>query len=62
MSKKHATLPTRVAAVADNTQPLCVSQKDSKCDEGTSVIKDSNFRINVRVLFSVAISPQCTMG
>ena len=62
MSKKHASLPTRVAAVANNTQPLCVSQKGSKCDGGASVIKDSNFRINVRVSFSVAISPQCTVG
>ena len=47
-AKEHASLPTRVAAVADNTRPLRVSQRDSKCDGGASVIKDSNFRLNVR--------------
>ena len=41
-------MPTPVAAVADNTLPLLVSQTGNKC--GAAVVKESNFRLEFRFL------------
>ena len=45
--KEYASLPTPVSVVEDNTLPLLVSRRGSKCSKSAAVVKDSNFRLNV---------------